>query len=128
MAADNTGASPANAVEGVRLATDQTQVRFDRGPYDNLRRVINDVAETTSDAVWDSDGYSIGSDLRGQPAQATWLIATQVGNSVNRLATQVRGYTDTLCGKTLPGFSDAVAKAADTLAETDETASTDANS
>ena len=103
-------------------------ITFDKAEYDKLREVVQEVARTTSDALWDSNGYSIGPDLRAQPAQATWSIASQVGSSVNKLASQVRTHTDTLCSKALPEFSESVAKAVKVLEETDGTATADANS
>lgn len=111
------------------MAEDNSEkvVEFDKADYDRLRSVVDDVARTTQDALWSPDGYSIGPELRAQPAQATWGAAAQVGNNVNRLATQVRTYTDTLCEKTLPDFSHSVAKAAETLEEADNTASSDAS-
>jgi len=102
-------------------------VAFDRTAYDNLRSFIGDIAETTQDGLWDKAGYSIGAALHGQPANTTWNPAAQVGSSINKLATQVRAYTDTICGKSLPEYADMIAKAAETLEETDETASDDAN-
>lgn len=103
------------------MADNNAEVAFDKDQYDRLRTVVNDVATTTQDALWNSDGYSIGPDLRAQPVEATWGAASQVGNSVNKLAAQVRAYTDTLCGKALPEYSDSVGKAAESLDELDNT-------
>lgn len=106
--------------------TDNTEVAFDKEQYDRLRVLVDEVATSTQDALWDSQGYSIGSGLRGQPVEATWNIASQVGNSTNKLATEVRTYTDTLCAKALPEYADAVGKAAKHLEETDDNATGDA--
>lgn len=114
---DNSGAAAGGA--GGKVA-------FDKAEYNKLRTVVTEVSEATTDALWGKEGYSIGPELRAQPVQATWGIASQVGNSVNKLASQVRTYTDTLCEKTLPEYVDSVAKAAKILEDTDSTASGDA--
>jgi len=103
-------------------------VSFDKRDYDRLRTTVESVAKSTQDALWNAEGYSIGPDLHAQPAQATWEIAAKVGSSANKLATQVRTYTDTLCAKTLPDFSESVGKAAEILQNTDNTATDNSKS
>lgn len=114
---------------GIGAPGDGTRtVAFDKAEYDGLRGVVDEVAETTNNALWDGNGYSIGSELRAQPAAASWSIASQVGSSFNRLATQVRTETDKLCGKAMPDFSISIEKAAKNFEETDDIATADSQS
>ncbi|MGO2660336.1 hypothetical protein [Mycetocola reblochoni] len=102
------------------MTDDSARVAFDRHEYDRLRSVVDEVASTTSDALWNAEGYSIGPELRGQPAAASWDIASQLGTSVSSLAGQVRTHTEALCEKTMPDYLEQLGKAEQLFEQTDD--------
>jgi hypothetical protein len=102
------------------MADDGKRVAFDRDQYKKVQQLVTDVERTNDDALYGTDGYAIGSDLRAQPSEARWEVAVQVGNDVSALAGQVRTFTDTFTDKTLPNFHDQLDKAEKLFDETDD--------
>jgi hypothetical protein len=109
------------------MADDGKRVAFDRDQYRKVHDLVTNVASSNDDALWGSDGYSIGSDLRAQPTEARWEVAVQVGNDVSALAGQVRTFTDTFTEKTLPEFQSQLEKAEQLFEETDDLSTADAS-
>lgn len=108
------------------MADEGTRVAFDREQYRKVQDLVSHVATTNDDALWGTDGYSIGADLRAQPAEARWEVAMQVGNDVSALAGQVRSFTDTFTDKTLPEYREQLEKAERLFEETDDLSVADA--
>lgn len=102
------------------MADDGTRVAFDREQYKKVQALVSDVEQTTDNALYGTDGYAISSDLRAQPVEARWEVASQVGTHVSALAGQVRSFTDTFTEKTLPEFRDQLEKAERLFEETDD--------